>query len=350
MPVFSTISDPYLRVAALAGAVAVALTLAIGIVIVGLRIQGRHDDRRWQAFVAQWRPVLLAAMLSPLPAPLPALARRDQGRFLRLWTYLHESVRGDASERLNRVALALGIDRGARALLRRGSRTQQLQAILAAGYLKDRFAWDTLQAMTRSPDGLVSVNAARALIRIDALEGAQVLMPLILARYDWDVTRVAVFLADARDAFWLLLLKGLPALEPRDLPRALALAGALRLQLPAATLRYLLDAGQPPAVICRALRLAAAAELAPQVRACLPHPEPEVRLQAALALARLGGPDDVPRLAALLDDPQWPVRLGAAQALAALPYLTTAQLAALQRPGGAANDVLRHVVAEREWA
>ncbi len=347
---FSTISDPYLRVAAVAGAAAVGLTLAIGILIIALRVQGRGDDRRWQAFVAQWRPVLLAAMLSPLQAELPALARRDHGRFLRLWTYLHESVRGDASERLNRVALELGIDRSARDFLRRGSRAQQLQAILAAGYLQDRSAWGTLQAMARSPDGLVSVNAARALIRIDALEGAQFLMPLILARDDWEVTRVAVFLVDAREAFWLLLIKGLPALQPRDLPRALALAEALRLQLPAATLRYLLDPGRPPAVTCRALRLAAAAELLPEVQRCLSHPDPDVRLQAALALARLGGPDDVPRLEALLEDSQWPVRLGAAQALAALPYLTTAQLVALQRPGGAANDVLRHVAAEREWA
>ncbi len=347
---FSAISDPYLRVAAVAGSAAMVLTLAIGILILGLRLHGRHDDRRWQAFVAQWRPLLLAAILSPLPPQLPALARRDRSRFVRLWTYLHESVRGDASERLNRVALELGIDRGARELLRHGSRTQQLQAILAAGYLKDRGAWDTLQAMARSRDGLVSVNAARALIRIDALEGAQVLMPLILARHDWEVTRVALFLADARDAFWLLLLKSLPTLEPRDLPRALALAAALRLQLPPATVRYLLDPRQSPAVICCALPLAAAAELADDVRALLTHANADVRLQAALAMGRLGGPADVPLLAALLEDSQWPVRLGAAQALASLPFLSTAQLVALQREGGAANDVLRHVVAEREWA
>ena len=347
---FSTTSDPFLRVAVVAGATAVALTLAVAIVIVGLRVRGRSDDRRWHEFVAHWRPVLLAAMLSPVLSDLPALARRDHGRFLRLWTYLHESVRGDASERLNRVALELAIDRSARDFLRRGSRAQQLQAILAAGYLKDRSAWGTLREMARSCDGLVSINAARALIQIDALEGAQFLMPLILARHDWEVTRVAVFLIDAREAFWLLLIKRLPALEPRDLPRALALTEALRLQLPAVTLRYLLDAHQPPAVVCCALRLAAAAELAQDVRRCLSHADADVRLQAALALARLGGPDDVPLLTALLDDAQWPVRLGAAQALSSLPFLSTAQLAALQRPGGAANDVLRHVVAEREWA
>jgi hypothetical protein len=347
--VFSAISDPFLRIAAVAGAAAIALTLLIGITILGLRLHFRREDQLWHDFVAAWRPALLAAMLSPQAAKLPDLAARDHGRFLRLWTYLHESVRGESSERLNRVALDLYMDHSAREFLRHGSRAQQLQAILAAGYLKDRSAWDALHAMARSSDGLVSVNAARALIRIDALEGAQVLMPLILARHDWDMTRVAAFLADARDAFWLLLIKGLPALDPMDLPRALALAEALRLQLPAATLRYLLDAQQPPVIAARALRLAAAADLAPEVRALLSHPSAEVRQQAALALARLGGRDDVPRLAALLDDAQWPVRLAAAQALSALPFLSTRELQALQREGSAAADVLRHVVAEREW-
>jgi HEAT repeat protein len=348
--VLSTISDPSLRVAALAGAAAVALTLAIGILILGLRLHVRHDERRWQGFVAQWRPLLLGAMLAPLAPPLPALARRDHGRFLRLWTYLHESVRGEASERLNRAAVDLGIDRSARVFLRRGSRAQQLQAILAAGYLKDGSAWDGLLAMAGNSDGLVSVNAARALIRIDALRGAQLLMPLILARRDWEVTRVALFLADARDAFWLLLIKGLPTMQAGDLPRALALAEALRLQLPTATLRYLLDPGRPEAVLCSALRLAATPELAREVRASLAHEAPQVRLQAALATARQAGPADVPGLVALLDDGQWPVRLAAAQALASLPFLSNAQLAALQRAGGAANDVLRQVLAEREWA
>ena len=333
-----------------AGTAAVSLTVLIGIVILGLRLHFQREDRLWQAFVAQWRPVLLATMMSPLPTDLPELAPRDHGRFLRLWTYLHESVRGDASTRLNRAALDLYMDHSAREFLRKGSRAQQLQAILAAGYLKDRSAWDALQAMARQADGLVAVNAARALIRIDALEGAQFLTPLILSRHDWEVTRVALFLGDAREAFWLLLIKRLPGLEARDLPRALALAGALRLQLPAPTLRYLLDPARPPDVIGHALRLAAAAELADEVRALLAHANPEVRLQAALALARLGGRDDVARLTALLEDAEWPVRLGAAQALSALPFLSAAQLTALQREGGAANDVLRHVVAEREWA
>lgn len=347
---FSTISDPHLRIAGAAGVAAVALTLLIGVIVVGLRLHGRRDERRWEAFVAEWRPLLLGVMLSPESGPLPALARWDQGRFLRLWTYLHESVRGDATERLNQAALQLGMDERARAFLLRGSRAQKLQAILAAGYLKDRTAWPALQAMAAGRDGLISVNAARALIRIDALQGAQYLMPLILARRDWELTRVAAFLEDARDVFWLLLIKRIPAMTAQELPRALSLADALRLQLPPATLLHLLDLGQPPAVLIQALRLTAAGELGDRVRLCLSHPAAAVRLEAAHAMARLGGPADVSQLAALLEDSEWTVRLGAAQALSSLPFLSTAQLVALQGKNSAADEVLRHVVAEREWA
>lgn len=347
---FSTISDPSLRVALVAGAAAVALTVTVAVMIIALRLSSRLTERRWQAFVAQWRPLLLAAMLAPEAALLPHLRRSDHGRFLRLWTYLHESVRGDASARLNRVALQLKIDRSALRLLRRGSRAERLQAILAAGYLRDRTAWPSLLSMAASTDGLVSVNAARALIRIDALEGAQCLMPLILARRDWELTRVATFLEDAREAFWLLLIKSLPTLRAADLPRALSLCEALRLQLPVATLRHLLDLGQPASVVGRALRLAAARELVDDVRGCLTHPVAGVRLDATRAMARMGEPGDVPRLVRLLEDKEWPVRLGAAQALSSLPFVSTEQLEQWLEAASSARDVLRHVIAERQWA
>lgn len=334
----------------MAGAAAMALTVSVALMIIVLRLRSRLAERRWQAFVAGWRPLLLAAMLAPQAAQLPRLRRRDHGRFLRLWTYLHESVRGDASDRLNRVALELKIDHSARRLLRHGSRSQQLQAILAAGYLQDRTAWPALLSMAASADGLVSVNAARALIRIDALEGAQCLMPLILARRDWELTRVATFLVDAREAFWLLLIRNLPTLKAADLPRALSLCEALRLELPAATLRHLLGPRQPASIVGRALRLAAARELADDVRACLSHPVAGVRLDAARAMARMGEPGDVPRLVRLLQDKDWPVRLGAAQALSSLPFVTTQQLEQWLQAVSSARDVLRHVIAERQWA
>ena len=203
--------------------------------------------------------------------------------------------------------------------------------------------------MARRADGLVSVNAARALIQIDAFKGAETLMPLILARRDWDVSRVAAFLVEARDAFWLHLVRQLPSMPPRDLPRALRLADALRLKLPDGAVRVLLQGNQTSAVVQVALRLVANGELLDEIRACLRHPDWRVREQAAQQLAQQATPTDTPALVQLLDDPRWNVRMGAAQALAQLPFLSDEQLAALARPGDAGETVVRHVLAERAW-
>ena len=356
---FSETSDPYLLAALWAGTIALVLTLALAAVIVVLRLNLHRQERRWGAFVEQWRPLLLAMIMEPdEPPTLPALAQQDRTMFLRLWVYLHESVRGPAAEQLNQAARVLQMDRTARRLLVRGSRAERLQAVLALGYLGDEAAWDALLKLARRADGLVSVNAARALVQIDAFKAAQTLMPLILSRRDWDVSRVAAFLVEARDAFWLHLVRQLPDMQPRDLPRALRLADALRLKLPVGAVRVLLRPGQPSAVVQVALRLVANGELLDEIRACLQHPDWRVREQAIQQLAQQATREDTPALARLLDDPRWDVRMAAAQALAQLPFLADEELAGLGRPTdmsdvgdvGDVGDVVRHVLAERAWA
>lgn len=349
--VFSTLSDPVLRFALGIGLAAVALTGVLTITIVILRLRLTVRERRWKAFVARWRPPLLqAALEGPDAAPLPALRPGEQGLFLRLWTYLHESLRGEAAERLNATARRLGLDAGVRRLLARGTRAERLQATLAAGYLRDAGAWDALVGLAHDRDALLAVHAARALVRIEPLRAVNGLLPLLLERHDWDLSRVALVLAEARQPFWLLLAKVLPRLDAGRLPRALLLAEAVRIQPPAATLARLLRPAQPPAVLRAALRLCDSPELAAEVRACLDHADAGVRAEAARHMSRLGTPADVPRLAALLDDADWEVRMAAAQALGRLPFLADDTLARLARDHAAAEPLLRQVAAERGLA
>lgn len=347
----STPSDPFLAAAFWAGLSAFVLALLLSATILGLRMRLRRREAHWQAFVARWRPALLEVILDPrAPAQLPHLAPRERTMFLRLWAYLHESVRGDAVTRLNDTALDLGVDATARRLLVHGNRTERLQAVLAAGYLRDAQAWDALVTLARSPDSLVAVNAARALVRINPLRAANGLMPLLVTRQEWDLGRIAGFLAEARQPFWLLLAKIVPHLQPHELPRALLLGEALRVQLPDATLARLLQPNQPANVVQAALRLAHSLALADDVRRCLGHADAGVREQAALRLAGSATPDDSMRLCALLDDPEWRVRLAAARTLARLPFVSTPQLEALMREHPASADILRQVAAERESA
>jgi HEAT repeat protein len=346
--VFRLPSDPYLLTAFWAALTAVVLTLGLSLAILVLRVRLLARQREWTAFVARWRPLLLAAMLEPAgAAQLPALARREQMMFLRLWAYLHESVRGEAGQRLNAAARAMRVDARVRTLLARGSRADKLIAVLAAGYLRDGEAWHELVRLARGGDSLLSVNAARALVRIDGLRAANALLPLLVTRHDWDLSRVAAFLAEAEQAFWLHLAKVIPHVLPRDLPRALLAAEALRIQLPDATLARLLRPEQPPEVVQAALRLCDNPTLATAVRRCLGHEVAAVRAQAARQMAAIALPADVAQLSALLDDAEWPVRMAAAHALGRLPFLSNAELEAQRALHPRAADVLRQVQAER---
>lgn len=347
---FSATSDPYLLWAWRGGVVALSLTALLAVLIVLMRLNTRRQERRWNAFVAHWRPLLLGVMMLPdEPPTLPALPRRDRGHFLRLWVYLHESVRGEAAEQLNRAARMLQVDRTARQRLGWASRAQRLQAVLALGYLRDRPAWQGLLTLARARDPLVSVNAARALIQIDPLAGAQALMPLILSRQDWDVSRVAAFLVEAREAFWLLLVRQLPRLRAGDTARALRLADALRLKLPANASQRLLDPAQPPEVVAPALRLLPVGEGHEALLRCLGHEDPRVREAALQQLAQRAVPGDLSAIEAALADPQWRVRMAAAQTLAELPFADLDELLQRAEPGSPAHGVLRHVWAERDW-
>jgi HEAT repeat protein len=323
-------------------------TVALATAIIVLRLRLRARERAWQLFVQRWRPLLLAAILDPEPGTLPSLAPREHVAFLRLWAYLHESLRGEAATRLNEAAVALGLDRTVRRLLRAGARAEKLQAVVAAGLLRDQPSWEALVEIAHSADSLLSVNAARSLVRIDPLAAAQVLVPLLVRREDWDLSRVASFLDEARQPFWLVMAKAIPELAGEPLARALLLAEALRLQLPDATLARLLQEGQPPSVVHAALQLADSPLLAQAVRDCLAHPDPRVRTAAAMRMRRLASAQDQPALQALLQDPAWPVRQAAAQALCALPSLDATDLELLLQANPLAADVLRQALSERE--
>lgn len=348
-PVFSDVSDPVLRVALWGGVVATLLTAIVALVIVLLRLALLREERRWQAFVAQWRPRLLSLVIEPSTAPLPALPAGERRRFLRLWVYLHESVRGEAAERLNNAARGLGLDRFARSLLAGGSRPARLQAVLALGHLRDPAAWEALHRLAGLRDPLLSINAARALVQIDPLQAAETLTPAVLQRDDWDVARLAAFMADARDAFALMLARHLPGLRPSRLPRALRLARALRANLPPPSLHRLLQQRTEPAVVCELLPLLHGPEWHDGVLQALQHPHAGVRAQALRAMAGIAVPADLPRLSALLQDADADVRLASAHVLVDLPFLGEADLRALAAPGTPAHDALRHAIAQREW-
>ena len=346
----NTLSDPYQELAWWVGVSALGLTLLLILVIVGLRLSLRRDMRREAAFIAVWRPILLEVISEGTPKMPAALRSGDQLYFLKLWNYLHESLKGPASDRLNALARQLGCDKTARNLLKKGHRAERLLALLTLGHLRDLASWDELAQQATQSDRLASIHAARALIYIDPLKGTELMLPLMLTRQDWDITQIANFLGEANQAFLLHLSKNIIKIDKQHWTRALLLANALHLQLPLPSMQFILTHYGSVDTLVAALHKVSSPQLLPTVRSFLLHPDWRVRVEAVRFMSQFGGVADVPQLQSLLQDEQWWVRYSAAEALADMPFFGTGKLRELR---GHATDnqalaMLDHVLAERE--
>lgn len=346
----NTLSDPYQALAFWVGFSALGMTLLLILGIVCLRLKLRQSMRREAAFITLWRPVLLEAISEGAPEMPAALHARDELYFLKLWNYLHESLKGPASDRLNALARQLHCDKTARNLLKKGHRAERLLALLTLGHLRDQASWDELAQQATQSDSLASIYAARALISIDPLRGTELMLPLMLTRQDWDITQIANFLGEANQAFWLLLSKNILEIDKQLWTRALLLAEALHLQLPLPSMQFILIHYGSVDTLVAAMRMASSLKLLPAARSFLHHPHWRVRVEAVRFMGQFGGVADLPMLQSLLQDEQWWVRYRAAEALADMPFFGTGKLRELR---GQATDkqalaMLDHVLAERE--
>lgn len=340
-------SDIYLQVAFWTGVAALVLTVLVGLQIVWLRIGMRRLQRREQALTLKWRPLLNAAIAGEELGNLPDLARRDAILFLKLWLHLQQAVRGEASEGLNAIARRLGCDAQARALLAQGNRAERLLAILALGHMRDKDSWPELARAAHGADSASSVHALWALVQADPLRSAHEMAPLLLRRDDWPLPQLANILQNARGAWQPVLADALARVPAAELPQALRLMAALRMELPQAQLEAYLDS-ENPEVLLAGLRMARSPALVERVRVHLASQDWRIRLQTVRALGELGDRSDVVRLRAMLSDPQWWVRYRAAQALLALPFLTPEELEDMRNGSDRyAADMLAQVEAEK---
>ncbi|MBI5922135.1 MAG: HEAT repeat domain-containing protein [Betaproteobacteria bacterium] len=346
---FSTLFDPYLRFAFWTAIGAVVLATLAAALIVHLRFGLIRRTRREHAFQSVWRPILVEALVSTPVSPLPILLPGDRVFFLSLWVQLQLSVRGTQAPGLQDVAYRVGCDKFAAALLRHGNPPEKLLAILSLGLLRDRSAWSLLVGIARETPPIRSFCALNALVQIDAEAAAAELTPLLLARNDWPMARIAALLQGVRAAFAGPLLRAAEDAEGRRLIKILRLIEVLRLQLPVPTLSRLLSDKQPAEVIIGALRATFVPGLLPQVRALPGHPDWRVRVQVCKVLGRLGEFQDIVPLSNLLSDREWWVRYCAACALVGLPFVRRSQLDQLRCSVSdpLAREVLEHVLFEK---
>jgi HEAT repeat protein len=355
---FATDSSLILRLVWWADVALLGVVLLLTFYLVALRALFTLRRRRERKLQGEWQPLLIEAV-GAVPERVPRLRRRDAYTVLTLWNFLHESLRAEAKERLNEVARRAGMHSAAERLLREGQWGERLLAVITLGQLRERRVWGDLLNLAADENQILSLAAARALMRTDAARAVKVLMPLIVKREDWSPVAVAAILkeagadvisaplaAAARRAATTLLA------PPPHAPRLIRYLELAHQETMIAAVRDILRVAADTEVVTACLKIFSDPDGLDTVRARLDDPRWQVRVQAVVALGRLGTAEDITRLTACLYDAEWWVRYRAAQALAKLPTVTPQQLSRIaeSQTSTFARDIIRQVSAERQFA
>ena len=344
-------SESIVQAALLSGQFALLATAVLLAYAFTLRASLTLRNRRYAAFINVWRPILadVVSDLSFDPEQLPELKRRDLEFFLHEWNITHDSIRGSAELRLNALARALKIDNKVWKMLDRHQVRHKLVATATLGHLGEVRAWDRLAEQVESSNTLLSLLAASALVQIDADRALPVVIPQMAEREDWPPARVATILRRAGpDAVSGPLADAILAATPEKANRLLGYLDTCHLAVADELTHRLLKYSDDDYIITALLRTLDNPRELPIVRKLIGHERWHIRMLSAVALGRIGEPEDTTALIELLSDQAWWVRYRAAQTLAHLPFMSVEKLRDIQgvQIDRYAHDILDQVIAE----
>lgn len=313
-------------------AIVCLITLSMLAWIVLLRIRLYFEERHRANFQATWLPIFTETALHPdchkKDERLPVLPRRDFFLFMDVWLDFQESLSGHSVVRMNGLARRLQLHASARRLLFKGGLRRRLVAVVFLGTLRDRVSWADLETLLSHENSLLSILAARALIKIDQERALPLVFAQLVRREDWPETRVAVLLRS-------VLTAELATTPLFDALRDSTDAGAIRL-LPYVEhmfdeernriLRVLLERSTSDRLTSRILKHIQCGHELDMVRHYAGHSRWHIRMQAVAALGRIGQREDIPLLLQRLGDEAWWVRYRAAQSLIKIPGMTRQEL------------------------
>lgn len=345
---YVTPSDPLLRFALYCGLAVFLLSLVLLVAIAVLRYATDRREALEAALTERWEPVFHHAV-EGLPYVTPRIYGRDREVIMLVWIHFIESLRGEATCRLRRLARELRLDGTALRLLDRRDLRSRLLAVATLGRIKSKRSWRRLEKLVADPSPMLSLLAARSLLQIDAARAMPFVLAGIIRRDDWPLTKLVTVLGEVpADVLAPPLLTALEELAPEHAPRLLGLLDTAHPDDIWPVLAPFLQADQPAATIAAALKACRDPRGLDAIRALTAHPAWIVRVHAATALGRLGSHEDSLRLQAMLADPEWWVRYRAGLALVQMPFVPRQRLVELcPRLGDHfAADMLRQVLAE----
>lgn len=336
--------------------ISVLATLAIFIFILISRALYKFRQKRKGGLIKAMRPILAEVALGEKEgnlATLPVHSKRIGNLFLHQWNVVQESLTGNSSSRLNKLARRLHLDSLARALLDHRQLRMRLLAAATLGHMRDRQAWRPLLTTLDSKNSLVSQVSARALCQIDPGRGAQELVKRIPDRHDWPAGRVATILAETGQEYVEKpLYAALAAATPKQAISLLKFVPLFSVSRRDAPIRDILEGATDPALIAACLKVLRDPSQLPLVRKLTAHKTWYVRVHAITFLGQAGVAQDADIITRALTDSEWWVRYRAAQALYEMPWIDVPKLRSIQEKqvDQFARDILDQVISEASFA
>lgn len=330
------------------GGVSFGLTFVMLAGILLMRLIFHRKERRRQWFVAAWRPIFVRGMFKK-PRMLPPLRGSENVYFLILFNHYHSLVKGEEKAGLNALAEVAGIRRFALDSIKRGEMTRKVTAAYALGFMKEPAAFELLRKEALSENTVLSMAAATAMVYIDAPRAVRLLLPVFLSRADWPVSACDRLLHEAgKEAVSATLKKAALESEEARAPDVIRLLDAADEETTAEIVRHWLVHGTSDETIASALQKMKDPRLLGFARKHLNHATWYVRLQAVIALGRIGGREEIGELTRMLADGEWWVRYRAAKAIVGMPMMGKDELDGLRNAlaDPFAKDIIRHVIAE----
>jgi HEAT repeat protein len=246
--------------------------------------------------------------ISQVPPELRRLRSWEQDLLASLIIEYMALLRGAERDRLVQLAVEVGLVKTYLDQLGSRRRWRRARAAENLGYLGGSEAVGPLEQLLADPNETVRAVAARALARIGTVDAARVLAGTLDDPSGLTRLRVAENLARVGSLAVEPLVEILATRKRRASTLAAQVLGNLR-----------------------------ATEARPALHRVIRYGENvDLKAQVALALGKIGNPEDLPALLALCEDEEWPVRAQAANALGMIGETSTI-------------PTLQRLASDREW-
>ncbi|MFQ5431790.1 MAG: HEAT repeat domain-containing protein [Nitrospinota bacterium] len=324
-------------------------TVIMSIFVLVVRFFHLAGGKARTRLMEKWEGLMLQSIEGDV-VDLPRLTKGQARQLMDLWNRYFEYEDGSAIVGLIRFAQSTGLDDAAWRMIHHGNVKSKLIACVTLGNLRVVRVWPRLLDMVENHHPILSLAAARAMVKINSAESVKIIIPMIVRRTDWPPVIVANLLRQmGAQAISIPLAKEILKADDRQvswLMQFLREASYVKIKhVIYSTLAVTKDAQ----AISACLKGIKDTDNLAMIRGFLDHETWFVRVQAVKLLALTGLWQDEQRLINMLADQNWWVRYRTAQALADMPFTGTDKLRQIMEKhwDRYAKDIIKMVLAER---